>query len=193
MPQIYWLDDYERSARLLPGLIVLAPVAVSLVGLGISLVSWTASLGGAAHVVAGPVLLARHVGNKGRALQEQLFRSWGGPPTTRLLTTERDRPVVDQRRRNVERVTGLALPSATPQVGSPEAAICDAAVLDLRSRTRDHARFPLVFSENKSYGFERNLLAVRREGLICASICVAGLTLALLGASAGKATFPLPS
>jgi hypothetical protein len=45
-----------------------------------------------------------------------------------------------------------------------------ATVATLRQKTYDHAAFPLIFAENKSYGFERNLLGVRPEGIAIASI-----------------------
>jgi hypothetical protein len=45
----------------------------------------------------------------------------------------------------------------------------------VRQQTYDHGTFPLVFAENKNYGFERNTLEVRREAL---GFCGAGLIIA---------------
>jgi hypothetical protein len=44
--------------------------------------------------------------------------------------------------------------------------------LALRSKSTDHTAFPLAFAENKNYGFERNLLGIRLEGLVASSASV---------------------
>jgi hypothetical protein len=54
------------------------------------------------------------------------------------------------------------------------------ATLALRSKTRDRQRFPLVYAENKSYGFERNLLGIRPEGLLMSAVACVTLGLAVL-------------
>jgi hypothetical protein len=50
-----------------------------------------------------------------------------------------------------------------------------AAVLVLRSRTNDQNRFRTVHAENRGYGFERNLLGIRTEGLVLSTVAVTAL------------------
>lgn len=183
------LDAYERSARLVPGLILLAPLVFVLVGFGLSLAPWSATVGGAILALAGPVVLAKHVGHRGRSLQDQLFESWGGPPTSAVLSPSGSgpvSPVLARRRANVEAVTGIALPTTRPATGSDEAEIYHSAVLELRSRTNDQARFPRVSSENMNYGFERNLLGIKPEGLVVSSACLLALISGLIVTGVGN-------
>lgn len=182
------LDSYERTARLAPGLLILAPVALAVVGFGISLAPWSATMGGAALAVVGPIVLSRHVGNRGRSREKRLYTSWGGAPTTLLLSpppSGSPGPIVMHRRSNVEAVTGVELPTSRPRVGTAEEETYWSAVLSLRSKTADAARFPRVNSENVNYGFERNLLGSKPEGLAVSSASVlalaVGLVLTILG------------
>ncbi|MCD5353233.1 hypothetical protein [Kineosporia mesophila] len=46
--------------------------------------------------------------------------------------------------------------------------------------TRDHAKFPVVWSELKTYGHERNLLGLRPIGVALASLAMIPLSLGLL-------------
>lgn len=185
---MYWLDSYERTARLTPGLLLLVPIAIVFVGFGFPLTPWSATLAGLVLAVAGPVVLAKHVGNRGRSLEDTLYQSWGGPPTTLLLRPPAHGelgPILAQRRSNVERASKVTLPDGSGPDHGADAEVYKAAVLTIRSKTTDHARFPLVFAENKSYGFERNLLGVKTEGLVASGVCVLGpagaLILAILG------------
>lgn len=175
-----WLDEYERSARLVPGLLVLAPLVVAGVALGVPDAPWSSTVAGSLLALIGPILLAKYVGNRGRAAEPRLYDKWGGPPSTGLLrmpTTGSAGPVLEQRRRNAERVSNLVLPTApsTPEDGSFEA-----ATRVLRSLTTDRTKFPLVFAELKSYGFERNLYAIRSEGRTSCSVSLAILLVDLI-------------
>src|SRR5205085_2207690 len=128
---------------------------------------------GLVTAAGGPLVLAEIVRQRGLTLQAQLFESWSGPPTRRLLSLgdPTDSPHLrDQRRAQIERIAQVSLPSAKDETADPQAAaaVIDGAVTALREHTRDSARFPLVFAENRNYGFERNMLAVRRIALAIA-------------------------
>jgi hypothetical protein len=66
-----------------------------------------------------------------------------------------------------------------------------AAIAEVIRATRGKA--PLVFEENKNYGFERNLLAVRPLGLGVASICLIGSVAGLVVSSVWAVGFTLVS
>ena len=127
------------------------------------------SLLGFATLAGCPRLLANTVRDRGRAAQVKLYERWGGAPTTQLLrmrgaSTNPTRR--DKWRVAVEETTASPLPSATDEERDPSAAddVYDVAVSEIRERTRDRTKFPLVFAENCSYGFERNLFGVRWFG-----------------------------
>lgn len=174
-----WLDEYERAARLAPGMLASLPLPILIAVFGVKHNPVVAA--GISLVVAagGPLVLAKYVRARGRALEARLKEEWGGPPTTLLLLPAKDNDLVRrQRRASLEAVSGVALPNEhTIEAGQ----ICEAAVTTLRQRTYDRGTYPLVFAENKSYGFERNTLAVRREAL---GFCAAGLIIAATGLTA---------
>lgn len=168
-----WLDDYERSARLAPGLIALLPLPILVTAFGLKHNSVIAILVSLLITVGGPLLLAKYVRSRGRTLEKGLFEEWGGPPTSLLLTPSNSGTldaVQAQRRANVERVSQVILPSTPLPNDDAAQQTYAAAVSTLRQKTYDHALFPLVFAENRSYGFERNVLAIRTEGLAVSSI-----------------------
>lgn len=168
-----WLDDYERAARLLPGLLAVAPVAVAIAAIGLPVAPWTAGIGSLVALVA-PAVLTKYVRNRGAALEDRLFDSWGAPPTTRLLQPSSGGwdAIRDARRANVEAATGLRLPrSDHPR----DRQSYHAAVLALRAKTEDSTRFRRLHAENKNYGFERNLLGIRTEGLALSAVGLLGV------------------
>lgn len=170
VPKIWWLDEYERSARLAPGLLALLPVAVTVVAVGLRSQAVATFLAGIASAVGGPLLLASTVRMRGLDVQEDLFAGWGGSPTVAMLRhngPEGASPRREQWRRRMTRVVGLPLPTAEAERADPAGtdAAWESAVAELRELTRDRAEFPLVFAENKAYGFERNLLGMRPVGV----------------------------
>lgn len=155
-----WLDDYERRARLVPGLWLLAPVIIAGVILGLDDYPVVSLAAGGVSAFGGPVLLAGYVRQRGLAFEDKLIVGWGGWPTTQLLRTGPTQ-LVDHRRTTVQRVTGIQLPPKD-QADNPG---YDVAISSVRAKTRDRARYELLFAENRNYGFERNLLGVRPIGL----------------------------
>lgn len=161
---------YKVRAWLQPALLAALPLALAVLvwfpkgiegqAVLISLLSWA----GIGSVVMS---LARETG---KAIEPALWQSWGGAPTTRLLRF-RDAP-----NQALLSLRHEALRVLVPEVALPESAAAEAAnrraadaayeacVSVLRSSTRDRRKFPLVFEENCSYGFRRNLLGLRRWG-----------------------------
>lgn len=171
-----FMDTYDRQARLYPGLLVVAPVAVLLV-----------CLYGTEHIIVSSVLsilgfcgiayaLGRVARDAGKRLQDALFVKWGGAPTTQLLryrdthfdihTKERFRGVLTE---------GLKTPLPTTESEGDNPAAADelyrAAIVWLIDQTRDSKEFPLVFKENVAFGFHRNCLGIRRYGVVVAVAC----------------------
>jgi hypothetical protein len=165
-------DAYTVRARLLPALIAALP-------LGIATLAWfpTGILGwGAVWALivwsGGTVLLAEIGRDAGRRKEPGLFASWGGKPTTRLLRHHgsANRPLLARRHARLAALTGIAAPTPADRHAADEVYEAWSAVL--RDRTRDHTAFDLIFAENCSYGFRRNLWGMRPVGTVLA---VAGL------------------
>ncbi|MEU9388919.1 hypothetical protein AB0D86_02825 [Streptomyces sp. NPDC048324] len=175
-----WLDDYERRARLAPGLLALLPISVALAVLGLSKAPVVVSVLTALSLAGGPVVLAELVRHQGRKVQEALWASWGGSPTfqkLRLLQEGQNSLQRETWRKAVSSVTGIELASARSERANPIKAdeAIEVAVGQIRNLTRDETKFPLVRAENRGYGFHRNLYGIRWTGRTTAFLVVLGV------------------
>ncbi|WP_159944898.1 hypothetical protein [Nocardiopsis sp. FR6] len=170
-----WLDDYERQARLAPGVLTLLPVAVIAVIYGLRFSPLITSLGSFILLAGGPLLLAETVRHQGRKVQEKIWPLWGGSATTRKLRLrEPNQNSVhrEARRKAVSKITGVRLlPLKSEEADAVRAdETIELAVSKLRDRTRDPGKFPLVNKENRSYGFQRNFYGIRWFGRLVALV-----------------------
>lgn len=159
------LDRYSWHARALPVYLTIAPAVLALAALlpeGVNL-----QISGATAVVFVPLaFLAGQIGaDFGKRLERRLWQRWGGPPTTRLLRHSNNEfnPVTQRRVHEKLRALGLYVPSADEEARDRQAADAhyESCTKELIRRTRDSARFPLVFKELTAYGFRRNLLGLK--------------------------------
>jgi hypothetical protein len=178
------LDTYTRRARVAPAVIACLP-AMLLVGVSIIDLN---TAGSAVGVIVGTcgIVVSSLVRGEGLRIQPDLWRSWGGPPTTqRLRWNGNDSEVVARRHRHIEVVTGGALPSITEENEDPDRADRRYAnsVEVLREKTRGPQFAPLA-SENAEYGFRRNCLGIRRFAVgLALVVAVASIGLILLDGS----------
>lgn len=163
-------DAYSQKARLAPALFVALPLVLGVLpwipdgidGVGI-LMATVAWFGGAT--------MASELGRqRGKRLQTRLFASWGGKPTSRFLRHRHasNKLLLERRHRQLTGLfPDLKLPSAEAEHRDRLAAdeVYDACVTRLVQRTRDRTKFPVVFAENQSYGFRRNLLGLKAFGV----------------------------
>ena len=114
----------------------------------------------------------------GKRLETELWTNWGGPPTTRFLRHgNREFNEVTRSRVHAKlRQLGLHVPTLEEQEQDPCAADThyQSCAEDLRRRTRDTAKFPLVFKGLTEYGFRRNLLGLKVFGVALTVVAVAG-------------------
>lgn len=170
-----WFNSYDRQARAAPGFLALLPIAVVGTVVGLRQDPAVSALLGVIVAAGGPLLMAGVVRSRGLAVQHDLFGKWGGPPTTTLLLLNQatsNASLRDQRRRHAERVTGVSLLTRAEEADETGrgADLIESAVTVLREKTRDTAKFPLVAAENRTYGFERNLLGVRPAGIATSAL-----------------------
>ena len=169
------LDTYSLKARLFPAFIMLSPIALGAVAwapdgkLPLGSILGLLSSGGLS------VLLAEFVRDIGKEKEPALWRSWGGAPTTQLLRHRNTsiNPHIQQKwRTQIEKITETTLPTLATETNDPNGTdqIYEAAVLHLREFKREGA--DLALKENISYGFRRNLWAIRPAGIMS---CVIGL------------------
>ena len=112
----------------------------------------------------------------GKNKEKGLWDSWGGKPTTQLLR-HRDHQLDPNTKSRYHAklaaiVPGIRMPSPEEEAQDPQAAdhVYDSCVKYLIQKTRDHKQFPLLFHENVSYGFRRDLLGNETGGdWVCGS------------------------
>jgi len=182
-----WLDEYDREARLVPALVAILPIAFIAIGLGLQNNAILASVIAALLAVGVPTIVAKQVADRGRAVEAKLFAKWGAAPTSLMLVPPADgraSEIQRQRRGRLEKASGVSLPTNPALVGS-DVEVYQAAVRWLIENTRDHARFPVLWAELKTYGFERNALGLRRIALFASGLGVLALAAAAIAGALG--------
>ena len=177
------LDPYSRKARLQPALLSLLPTFFALVLLSPEFQTiWTAV--GGLVIFSGGATLLTHLGrDRGKALESKLFQLWGGEPSVAMLR-HRDTNLPSLTKERYRRflaahVPGLVLASPESEQTCPIDADdgYESATSWLLARTRDRAKFGLLFQENINYGFRRNLWALKPWALGIDSILIVIITI----------------
>ena len=174
------LDGYSLKARYLPALVVVLPLWLSFAVWFPPDKQFAGTFASAGVTLVLSSLLAQLGRDAGKRKQPELFREWGGPPTTRALA---------YRSRVMNAVTlarcHAALRRLIPEIALPAdereesdswssvRASYESAADYLREATRDKAAFALVYAENVNYGFRRNLWAMKPAGMAACGVGIA--------------------
>ncbi len=162
-------DHYTYRARFLPALLVTLPVALA--------VTVWFPLGGAlwglVTACGGTMLLSQFGRDRGKRKEHDLFKGWGGIPTTRMLRhrhTTLESATISRYHKQLSTLLSQPFPTPDAEKENPKAAddLYGSAVKFLLERTRDKEKFSLVYSENVSYGFRRNLWGMKTIGIVIA-------------------------
>ena len=177
------VDTYSWRARISPVLVALLPIplAVFVCSPDSSVVTRVVAVLGAPALL---LWLLSEIGRDfGKRKEPYLWQSWGGAPTTqrlRFATPGANVALVERYHRLLSELDPtLDLPTAEDEVSDPQSAdqAYDVATKWLIYRTRDTDRFDLLFKENVSYGFRRNLWGLKVFALplavVAAALCVA--------------------
>jgi hypothetical protein len=169
------LDRYSRNARLKPALLVLLPTFIT-TAVWFPKV-WTL-LGGLVAMISAcgfTFLLAEVARFKGRQVQAEMVRENGGKFTT-ILLRHRDSTLNGATKKNyhsfLQKSANIELPSKEQEEADPvDADDRYCGVVDwLLEATRGENS--LVFKENVSYGFRRNLLGLKLSALLLIVPCL---------------------
>ena len=172
------LDIYNLRARLLPAVIGIAPaIAFAAISISWSEISLPQVIATAAVVVL--FVAASDVARRmGRRFERKMFVSTGGRPIMTLLRhadPALEARTKDRYRGYLAKQLGETPPSADEEARDPAAAdaFYDRCGVWLREHTRDKAKFRILFEENMTYGFRRNLYGLRWPGLALNALVVA--------------------
>lgn len=165
-----FFDAYSLRARLFPAIVAAAPALAALT----LLISWKSF--GLSNVIAslGALVLLYAIEDfaraRGRAIESKVYKQHGGMPSITMF--RRNDATInpgskDQYRTFLAGRLGTTAPSSTDE--TTDQATADAFYAQcgnwLRQNTRDAKKFPILFGENVTYGFRRNLLGVKALAL----------------------------
>ena len=162
-------DAYTFRARIQPALVVVLPLGFLMFALLPGVPFFVTAFFGLLGAAGGTAIFAQVGRERGRKKELGLWKSWDGPPTTRLLRHRHlpgDITLAPGLRRQVEEWARFPLPTKEEEESCPAWADTkyEEVVTSLREATRDTARFPLVSAENANYGFRRNLWGLKPIG-----------------------------
>lgn len=170
MDAFKFFDAYSIRARLFPAIIAAAPAFAALA----LLISWKTF--GLSNTIAslGILVLLYAVAdlsrNRGRRIESKIYQEQCGMPSITLF--RRNDKTIDEgsKERYREFLSGkLNTPAPTPEDELANQDLADAFYdqcgVWLRQNTRNTKAFPILFGENVTYGFRRNLLGVKAFAL----------------------------
>jgi hypothetical protein len=173
-----FLDAYTIRARLFPAILAVLPALAALA----LLITWTSfSLTNILATLAILVImfvLADFARRQGKRIEPKIYAEMGGKPSVTMMRysdNHVDALAKDRYRAFLARKINRPAPTEEDErERSAEAdAFYEQAGTWLRENTRDTKRFSILFNENVTYGFRRNLLGMKRPALILNGIVVA--------------------
>jgi hypothetical protein len=165
-------DNYTLKARFYPVIILIFPIII----LGVfysfqfqTVIHFISSLG---LVGALTFLLSQLGRDQGKLKENKLWKSWGAPPTTKILRLKDSHIDRITKTRYHQKLQSLCPVSIMPNLLMEETTPIEADEIYkawtkyLISKTRDTIKFNLLFKDNISYGFRRNLWGLKTYAVI---------------------------
>jgi len=176
-------DKYTLFARLFPAIIATAP-AIALAWVLVSGKSLSVT-----HAIAGTALtvllmvFADVARRRGKRIEPNLINRMGGLPSITMLRHQD--PTIDApTKARMHKILSVKLAEQAPNAAQEQA---DPAAADsyytragtwLRENTRDKKKFDILFNENITYGYRRNLFALKWPALALNAAIVIGCAVA---------------
>ncbi len=152
------IDAYTFRARLVPVFIVLLPLGLAFFAFYplTSVISALVGLFGTLSVQSLLTLLFSEIGRDlGKKKEPGLYELWGGMPTDFILSLQSslDRTTVERYKTKLRAMLpDVSFPTAEQEANNPSAArdVYRSCTNFMREKTRDTAKYPLLFRENVS-------------------------------------------
>jgi hypothetical protein len=172
------IDNYSVKARLYPCLLILLPAFIVGVYYITDLEKYYHYFTAVLAFGLFTFVLAQFGRDKGKSKEPELYKYFGGKPTTQILryrNTYLD-SVTKNRYRQIltQKIPDIQMPTAQEENDKPDDAdeVYNSCAKFLISKTRDTTKFNLLFKENVSYGFRRNLWAMKNFALSIIFLCL---------------------
>src|SRR5579872_987230 len=182
------IDTYTFRARLIPVFILLLPLGLIFFSFFplTSVVSALLVLFGTLSIQSLLTILFSEIGRDlGKKKEPELYKKWGGMPTDFILSSQSslDRTTVERYKNKLRNMLpDVLFPTAAQEENDPKSArdVYRSCTNFMREKTRDTDNYPLIFKENISYGFRRNLWGMKPAGVTIATIGLIICTFSLL-------------
>lgn len=182
------IDAYTFRARLVPVFILLLPLGLAFFSFFplTSVISALIGLFGTLSVQSLLTLLLSEIGRDlGKKKEPGLYERWGGMPTDFIISlrSSLDRTTVERYKNKLRSLLPDIVFPTTEQERSDFGSARDiyrSCTNFLRERTRDTVAYPLLFKENISYGFRRNLWGMKPAAV---TVALAGLAACVISLS----------
>ena len=185
-------DHYALRARLQPAFLTLVPLAIAASAWAQPGAKWMTAIWSLLGTAGFTFFLSTVARNRGKRIEAELWKSWGGTPTTQFLRHSGPANPVLRARWHAHLAKLLASPLPSPEEERQDPAkadaIYEAATRLLIGKTRDKKVYEFVYRENVNYGFCRNLYALRGLGICVALI---GLIASVAAGWCARAAIPV--
>ncbi|MEW2573059.1 hypothetical protein [Streptomyces sp. NPDC047070] len=188
-------DRYVWRARIRPVVLALLPIALPVAAVVPEWANGGRLWALVQLVLAGLLLLAEPLGRaRGKRMEPELFRVWGGKPSIQLLrwSGPMNRTQLVYLRTRVQEIVGNSLPLPSEDEERSDLVTADEVYETvgtvLRGRARALAGAGLLAEHNCEYGFRRNALGLRHWALTAAALGTGGLVCAIVWAGAAGET-----
>lgn len=179
-----FFDAYSLRARFFPAVLAVAPALAALA----LLISWERLALSNIFATTGLLVLVYALADFARKLgvrvEAKLYAQMGGKPSIimfRRSDTTIEEPTKERYRRFISNKIKVPAPTRRQEAANLKMAdtFYEACGTWLRTNTRDAKKFSLLFGENVSYGFRRNLFGLKWPALAI-NIVVVTIAAALL-------------
>ncbi|WP_342750853.1 hypothetical protein OH491_03165 [Termitidicoccus mucosus] len=171
-------DPYDRKARLWPALLLVFPVVITIITLLSEKLGLLQQFLAIIIGCGGAFLCTQFARDSGKRKESKLFKKWGGMPSVAILRHSDNQlnPItkLNYHKRLACMVENTCAPTSEQEADNKTEAdkIYEAWSNYLRAMTRDTQKYALLFHENISYGFRRNIRGLRSYGISVSVICI---------------------
>ncbi len=161
------LDEYTLKARIYPSFLVLLPLLITSLYYITDFQKYYHYFTALFFVGIFTYVLSQFGRDNGKIKEPILNEYFGGKPTTQVLR-HRDSTLDSYTKKRYheilsQKIPNIIIPSLQEELNNPKDAdeIYESCSKYLISKTRDTSKFNLLFKENISYGFRRNIWGMK--------------------------------
>jgi hypothetical protein len=166
------IDHYSLKARIYPSFLVLLPLLLLAIFYITNFEIYFHFFTAFATIGMFSYLLSQLGRDKGKVKEQELFKLWGGKPSTQILRHSSE--LLDNHTKArfhkilTAKIDNITLPTKEEEEHNPIKAdeIYDSCTKYLKTKTRDTTKHNLLFKENTSYGFRRNLWGMKTWAIV---------------------------